>query len=407
MKTFRYEGVSGSGARVEGIVEAFDRQDAVVKAREHCRRLVSLEPIRSSTLDRILHMDMGELIGGKIKPKTLALLCSQLAIELKAGLPLVASLRLVADNEPNKQIRKMLLEVAEDVHAGNPLADSFTARGKGLPASFIETVRAGEESGRLDACFEKLQTYYENAAEITAKVSSAMIYPTMLLIVAAAVIGIIMISAVPVFQETFANLGNELPLPTKLLIAISGFMARNWLVILLCLGFLVLGLVLYGKTGSGRHFYARLALTVPGLQLVNKMKASSQLSSTLSTMLSAGLPLVRAVEITAATLDNLLVGEEILAAANGVLEGRTMSDGLRKSRWLPKLLVEMAAVGEETGKLEDTLDVVSQYYNREVDSAVKKALEILNPVITIVLAVIVVFILLSVYLPLFSMYASL
>lgn len=408
MKTFHYKGLSSSGAEVEGVVEGFDKHDAVTKARENCKQLVSIEPVRSSKMDKVLNADIGDLLtGGKIKPKVLSLLCSQLAIEMKAGLPLVASLKLAAENEKDKKLKQMLLDVADDVHAGNGLADSFKMRSEGsVPNSFIETIRAGEESGRLDECFDRLKKYYSDAAEINSKVGGAMIYPIMLICVAIVVICIIMVTAVPVFEEAFAGMGNSLPFPTRALIATSHFMTDNFLILLAIVIVIAMGFFLYGKTDAGRHNYSKLSLTFPGIGLVNKMKAASQLSSTLSTMLAAGLPLVQAVQITSDTMDSLLVSEDVRNSASGILEGNRMSEGMKKSRWLPGLLLEMISVGEETGKLEDTLDVVSDYYNKEVDDAVHKALEILNPVITIVMAIIVVFILLSVYLPLFSMYGN-
>ena len=407
MTTYRYKGMTSSGANVEGVVEAFDQNDAMTKAKANCRVLISVEPVSSGKLNDMMNADIGDLLsGGKIKPKPLALLCSQLSIELRAGLPLVSSLRLVAENEEDKKIKRILTEVADDVHAGNGLADSFALRGPGLPRTFIETVRAGEESGNLDDAFQRLQKYYENAAAVGSKVASAMVYPIMLICVAIVVIFIIMIFAVPVFEQSFSSMGNTLPLPTRMLIAVSHFMVDYWMLLVAIVAAIALGITLYGKTDAGRHFFARLSLTFPGIGLINQMNAATQFSATLSTMIAAGLPLVSGVKITANTMANLLIGEDIEAAANGIIEGNRLAAGLRKSRWLPTLLVEMVTVGEETGKLEETLNVVSEYYTKEVDVSVKRALEIMNPCITIVLAVLVVFILLSVYLPIFSMYGS-
>ena len=405
MITYRYKGRSASGAPIEGVVEAFDKQDALIKAKENCRVLESVERVSGGKLDDIMKADLGVLIsGGKVKPKKLTLLCSQLSIELRAGLPLVSALHLVAENEEDKQLKRLLTEVADDVHAGHHLADAFAARGPGLPRTFIETVRAGEESGKLDETFEKLQKYYENADMVASKVASAMVYPIMLISVAIIVIAIIMIFAVPVFEQSFSGMGNELPVPTKLLIAMSNFMVNNWMLLLAILAALGLALFFYGKTDHGRHVYARLALTFPGISIVTRMNAASQFSATLSTMLASGLPMVSATRITANTADNLLISEDIEKAVANIVEGNRLADGIKDSKWFPTLLKEMVTVGEETGKLEDTLNVVSGYYTKEVDAAVKKALDILNPCITIVLAIIVVFILLSVYLPLFSMY---
>lgn len=405
MTTYRYEGISSSGAKVEGIVEAFDKQDAVNKARENCRVLVKVEAAGNAKANAILNADIGDLIsGGKIKAKPLSLLCSQLAIELKAGLPLVSALRLVAENEEDKKIKKLVSEVADDVHAGNTLADSFATRGPKLPRTFIETIRAGEESGKLDDTFSRLEKFYEDQAAVSGKVASAMIYPAMLITVAIVVVFIIMVYAVPVFENSFASMGNELPGVTRALIAVSHFFVDNTLLLIAIIAALVIGAILYGKTDSGRHAYAWLKMKIPGISGVNRMNAAVQFASTLSTMLSSGLPMVSAARITAATSPNVLIEEDILAAAEGVVEGNRLGDGLKKSKWFPSLLLEMTAVGEETGKLEETLTVVTEYYQKEVSAAVKRALEILNPAITMVLAALVVFILLSVYLPLFSMY---
>ena len=405
MTTYRYKGMTSSGASVEGVVEAFDKNDAMMKAKENCRVLISVEPVSGGKMNDLMNADIGDLIsGGKIKPKVLKLLCSQLAIELKAGLPLVSSLRLMAENEQDKKLKRILSEVADDVHAGNPLADSFAARGPGLPRTFIETVRAGEESGKLDETFERLHKYYENSDAVSTKVASALSYPIMLIGVAVVVVAIIMLKAVPVFEQSFSDMGNELPMPTKILIALSNFMTENILLLIALVAIIGLAVFFYGKTDSGRHTYARLAMTFPGLNLVNRMNAASQFSATLSTMLASGLPLVSATRITASTADNLLISEDIEKAVTGVIEGNRLSDGINQSPWFPDLLKEMVTVGEETGRLEDTLNVISDYYVKEVDTAVKRALDILNPIITISLALMVVFILLSVYLPLFSMY---
>ena len=407
MTTYRYQGLSSSGAQVEGVIEAFDQQDAMTRARANCRVLLSVEPVSNGKLDGVMNADLGELLnGGKVKPKKLALICSQLGIELKAGLPLVPSLRLAAENEPDKRLRRLLDEVADDVQAGNALADAFALRGPYLPRTFIETVRAGEETGHLDETFNRLQKYYENSAAVKSKVGSALIYPILLLVVAVVVIAVIMLKAVPVFEDTFSSLGTELPLPTRMLIGLSNFMTNNILLIIVIVLVIIVGLFLFAKTNYGRHFFARLSMALPGFGEVNRMNAATQFASTLGNMLANGLPLVQSARITADVMDNILIGEDVARAADGVVEGKRLTDGLRECRYLPKLLLEMTSVGEETGKMEDTLEVVNEYYTKEVGTAVSRALSILEPAIVIVMAALVVFILLSVYLPLFSMYGQ-
>lgn len=403
MTTYQYEGLSANGAKVNGIVEAINEQEAVVKAKANCHIVLNVRA--QSKADGILHADIGDLFGGgKIKDKELSLLCSQLAIELKAGLPVVRSLQLVAENEANNTLKKILTQVAEDVGAGHGLADSFALRGPQLPGTFIETIRAGEESGKLDDCFTRLKAYYKNAGNVKSKVGSAMVYPAMLIVVAVVVVAIIMIKAVPVFEDAFGSMGNELPGITKALIAVSHFFQNYYLVLIAVVAAVALAIKLYGRTDAGKALYARIALTFPGIDMVNRMNGASQFASTMSTMLSAGLPMVRAAQVTANVVDNYLIKQDIRRAAEGVVAGQRLGDGLKKSKWLPSLLLEMTAVGEETGSLEDTLVVVSDYYTDEVSVSVERALGILEPVIVMVMAALVVFILLSVYLPLFSMY---
>lgn len=405
MTTYQYEGLSANGAKVNGIVEAINEQEAVVKAKANCHIVLNVRA--QSKADGILHADIGDLFGGgKIKDKELSLLCSQLAIELKAGLPVVRSLQLVAENEANNTLKKILTQVAEDVGAGHGLADSFALRGPQLPGTFIETIRAGEESGKLDDCFTRLKAYYKNAGNVKSKVGSAMVYPAMLIVVAVVVVAIIMIKAVPVFEDAFGSMGNELPGITKALIAVSHFFQNYYLVLIAVVAAVALAIKLYGRTDAGKALYARIALTFPGIDMVNRMNGASQFASTMSTMLSAGLPMVRAAQVTANVVDNYLIKQDIRRAAEGVVAGQRLGDGLKKSKWLPSLLLEMTAVGEETGSLEDTLVVVSDYYTDEVSVSVERALGILEPVIVMVMAALVVFILLSVYLPLFSMYGS-
>jgi type IV pilus assembly protein PilC len=405
MTTYHYEGLSANGASVTGSVEATNEQEAVMQAKSSCQ--VVLRVWTESKASGFMNADLGQLLGGKkIKDKELSLLCSQLAIELKAGLSVVRALELVAENEANKTLKRILEQTADDVRAGHPLADSLALRGPDLPATLIETVRAGEESGRLGVCFDNLKEYYENSGKVKAKVGSAMIYPIILIVVAVVVVAIIMIKAVPVFEDSFASMGNELPWVTTALIAVSHFFQNNILIIIAVIAALVLIIKFYGRTEAGKVLYARLALTFPGVDMVSRMNGASQFASTMATMLAAGLPMVEATRITANVVDNYLISKDIQAAAEGIVAGGRLGDGMKKSKWLPSLLLEMTSVGEETGSLEDTLTVINAYYTSEVATAVERALGILEPAIVLVLAGLVVFILLSVYLPLFSMYGS-
>lgn len=407
MKSFRYEGLTADGTPVEGLVEAFDKADAITHARAHCRVLTKIEPVSGGKLGDLLRTDLDILLsGGRITPKKLALLSSQLAVTQKAGLPLVRSLRLIAENEGDKHLRSILEDIADDVQSGRTLADALRDHASKLPVAFLETIRAGESSGTLTESFTRLKTYYEQSSAAASRVSAAMVYPVILVAAAIGVIILIMVFAVPVFEESFSSMGSALPGPTRFLIAMSRFLTEHALLLIALTAIAVMGLLLLGKSDGGRRFLARLALTLPGLGPVNRMNAAARFATTLSVMLAAGLPLVQAARITAAAAENLLIAEDLHIAIQGVVEGRPLSRGLQRSKFLPRLLVELTAVGEETGNLEETLTVAAEYYTREVDAAVKHALGMLEPCITLALACLVVFILLAVYLPIFGMYGS-
>lgn len=356
-------------------------------------------------LPDILYTDVEILLtGGKIPPKKLALISSQLAITLQAGLPLVASLALAAENQSDRHLKQLLNAVADDVREGQPLSRAFRHRAPQLPPSFLETIRAGEASGQLDTAFRQLRDYYETSAAISSKVRSAMAYPALLSVVAVVVVVVILLYAVPVFESSFAKLGSRLPLPTRILISISDFLNAHSLLLVGSCAVAAMALILFCKTQPGRRLWDWFALTLPGFGKVNRMHSAAQFAATLGAMYSAGLSLPESARVCADAVGNVLIGEEIRIARQGVLEGQPLSQGLQRSKYLPRLLLEMTAVGEETGKLEETLAVVAAYYSREVDAAVKTALALLEPCLTLLLALIVVFILLAVYLPLFSMY---
>lgn len=406
MASFRYRGVAPGGAPVKGVVEAADREDAAAKAHESCEVVTSVERLREMKSGGVLNMDLSDLSHRRMKEKELSLLCSQLAIETKAGLPIVRSLDLVAENTADRRLQRIIRETSRDVQEGHDLAGSLEKNSKGaLPPTFLETVRAGEESGRLDECFSRLKDYYLNSGNVRSKAVSAMIYPVFLIMIAVIVIVIIMVKAVPVFASTYKSMGIELPGVTKALISVSDFFSVFWMPLLAIILGIVVAVKLFGRTQAGKRAYALLALKFPATGRVSVMNAACQFSSTMSAMLASGLPMVQAVNITSRVIENYLVRLDVRRAAEEVVAGHRLCDGLKKGRWLPSMLLEMTAVGEETGSLEETLHIVSEYYANEVETAVSRALSILEPVIIIVMAFLVTFILLSVYIPLFNMYS--
>ncbi len=402
MDAYKYRAISRDGAKVEGVVEAFDEYAAVAKIKETCSivtKITKAEPRRKPA---------GDILGtGRIKEKELAVTCSQFEIILTAGIPIIRAVELIAEQTTSRELKTILKNVAGDISAGFGLAQSFENKGRGkLPLTFIETIRAGEETGTLDTSFKKLHEYYNKSSKIKDKVRSAMVYPVFTCVVAAVVVAIIMIVAVPMFVGTFATMGITLPLPTKILIAVSTFLTKFWPIILAVIAALGIAYKMYGQTEKGRLNIARGKLRFPVLGNIAVTRNAAQFASTLSTLVSAGLPLVNAVGATGRTLDNHYIAVQIMNIVPKIEEGRSLGASIRDCAFIPDLLKEMTGVGEETGSLENTLDVIGAYYDNETEIKSAKALALMEPVIICILAAVVVFILLSVYLPLFSLYGG-
>lgn len=399
--TFQYQTLSPEGKRQSGNVEAADEYAAVARLRESGVVVTKIVPLRRR------EGAAARQATGKISEQALAILCAQFAVILNSGLPMVRAVALIAGQTADKHLKQILSHVAQDVAAGFTLAHSLQSRGKQLPITLIETIRSGEESGTLDTAFRRLETYYERSHQRKSKVKTAMIYPAFTLVVALIVIGIIMVVAVPAFTSSFSSLGAELPWITQALIAVSDFTVTAWPLLLLGILGIFLAMRMYGGSERGRLTLARRQLGLPILGKITLMKVSAQFANTLSTLLSAGLPVTRAVHITSSILDNAWVRASIVRELPRLEEGRTLVACLRSAKVLPEMLCEMAGIGEETGALEDTLRMVGTYYDGETDVASKRALSLLEPVLITVLALIVMVVLLSVYLPMFSMYSSL
>ncbi|MDR0952408.1 MAG: type II secretion system F family protein [Oscillospiraceae bacterium] len=403
MPNFKYRALAPDGSRLNGVIEAYDEFEAVDRLKQNGAIIEAIARVDEQKVG-LLQMQIGSQ---KAKEKELALMCSQFAIVLKAGMPIVRCVELIAGQTSDKLLSKILAEVAEDVAGGYGLAQSFENKGsKELPTSFIETVRAGEESGTLEVSFEKLHTYFDKSSKIKAKVKSAMMYPIFLLVISVIVIAIVLTVAMPVFIDMFVSLNTELPAPTKLLIAVSDFMAAYWWLLAIIIAGGIIALKLWQRTEKGRMAFARFQLKMPILGNVALMKGSSQFANTMATMLTSGLSIVRAVVICSRTLDNYFLSTELAKTAAGLEEGRPLGWCMQRSEIFPDLLVEMTSVGDETGSLEETLTTIGEYYDSETAIASERALNSLQPIITVVLGVVIGFIVISLYLPMFTMYGA-
>ena len=394
MTTYRYKGQTKDGTAVSGVIRAYDEFEAASRLRETVAIITRLEEVREKK-ENIFNRP----IGLKIKEKELALICSQFAIILSAGMSIQHCVEMVAAQTRNRHIRQMLEKVAEEVGAGYSMAQSFENNAPYLPKTFIETVRAGEQSGTLEECFQRLHRYYDKSAKTKAKVVSTLTYPAMVIVVAIAV-------AVPAFNDVFAEMDTQLPGITRVLLATSDFFVGWWWLLLLIAAGLGIAYMVARRSVQGRKAIAAWSLTKAPLHQLHTLNAAAQFAHSMATMLTAGLPVHKALDVTGNVISNYTFALAVQEVKQKVERGRTISESMGQIEYFPKMLTEMVGVGEQSGSLEETLDVIGEYFDNEVEVTTARLLSVLEPIITIALAVIVVVLLLAVYLPLFTLYGG-
>lgn len=403
MATFKYKALTPDGSETKGVIQAPDEYSAALKIRQRCPVIKEISQVKESKGGgSILNADIGpKMIDGK----TLSVMCSQFAIMLRSGQMIGRVMQMVASQTADKKLKKLLEECADDVEQGSTVASALERHGeKMLPMTFIETVRAGETAGTLETSFVKLESYYEKAYKNKQKIKSVMSYPIFVCVIAVVVVIIIMAKVVPSLSATFADLGGELPMITQILINVSTVFQKGWLFMIIGLVALVIGLKIYFGTEKGRLVKGKLLLRLPVLGKINVFSSAAQFADTMSTMLSSGLTVNHAVEVTGKVLDNAYLQEEISAMIPKIEEGRALGDCMRSSKYFPDNLKEMVMVGEESGSLDSTLTTIADYYYNEQDHAIQQAVSKMEPTIMVFLAGFAGFIVLAIYLPMFTMY---
>ncbi|MBR3296876.1 MAG: type II secretion system F family protein, partial [Firmicutes bacterium] len=274
MVTYKYQAISHDGQKVSGVIDGFNELDAVDRIKENCDIVLKLTEVNDKKGPGFLNMELG---GNKLDGKAFTVMCNQFAIIVNAGIPIARAVKLIADKTTDKPLRKILMQVAEDVEAGRSISTSFEERGgKLLPPTFCETLRAGEESGNLDRAFRNMADHYDKQTKMRNKVKSALAYPAFVFVIAILVVVVLMVKVVPTFTAMFAELGAELPLPTRMLIAISNFFRKYILIMVIVVVIGIIAYKFYANTEDGRMRLAKLALKVPVLGNIQELNAASQ-----------------------------------------------------------------------------------------------------------------------------------
>ncbi len=352
-------------------------------------------------------------IGGKkkVKAKDLSIFTRQFSVMIDAGLPLVQCLEILAQQQENKYFQQVLMQVRQDVEEGSTLAAAMARHTKVFDNLYSNMVEAGETGGILDIILQRLSTFIEKIVKLKRDIISALIYPIAVVVIAIAAVALIMVVVIPQFQAIFLGLlgpGEQLPLPTRIVIGISNFLA-GWggLISLLVIIGTAVGVHFYYKTPGGRHLIDKILLKLPIFGKIMQKIAVARFSRTLSTLLSSGVPILQSLDITARTAGNVIIEAAILSVRNGVERGENFVDPLKATEVFPNMVAQMVGIGEQTGALDAMLGKIADFYEQEVDAAVANLLTLMEPVLIGFLGVTIGSIVIAMYLPLFTLIGKL
>jgi type IV pilus assembly protein PilC len=352
-------------------------------------------------------------LGGrkKVKAKDLSIFTRQFSVMIDAGLPLVQCLEILAQQQENKYFQSILMQVRQDVEEGSTLAAAMARHTRVFDQLYANMVEAGETGGILDLILQRLSTFIEKIVKLKRDVISAMIYPAAVVLLAVVAVAVIMIVVIPQFQNIFLGLlgpGEQLPLPTRIVVGISDFLA-GWggLIILASIIASVVGIRFYYKTPGGRKFIDGLILKLPILGDIFRKIAVARFSRTLSTLLSSGVPILQSLDITARTSGNVIIEAAILKIRLAVERGQSFVEPLKATEVFPHMVGQMIGIGEQTGALDAMLGKIADFYEQEVDAAIANLLTLIEPVLIGFLGVTIGSIVISMYLPLFTLIGKL
>jgi type IV pilus assembly protein PilC len=342
-----------------------------------------------------------------IKTRELVIFTRQFATMIDAGLPLVQCLDILGNQEEDPNFAATILQTRADVEGGQSLADAMRKHPRTFDPLFTNMIAAGEAGGILDTILKRLATYIEKAVKLKSQVKSAMVYPVAVIVIATVVVGVILWKVIPTFASLFAGLGAELPLPTRVVIAMSNGLVRFGWILLVGLGAAGYGLKQYYSTQGGRRVIDRAVLKAPILGVIMQKIAVARFCRTLATLISSGVPILDGLDITARTSGNAIVEDAILSTRRSIEQGETIAAPLRETRVFPAMVVQMIGVGEATGALDTMLGKIADFYEEEVDTAVAGMLTLLEPIMIAFLGIVVGGIVIAMYLPIFDLISKL
>jgi type IV pilus assembly protein PilC len=424
MPNFQYSALDAKGEQTDGTVSAASEAEAIQQLRSNglyptqiqeegkgkVKKAKAAAPAKGKAKPKA-KASKGQL-GGRVKPKSLMIFTRQLATLIDSGLPLLRSLTVLEKQEPNPVLKSTVNALAENVQSGSTFSESLAQHPRIFNKLYVNMVKAGELGGVLEIVLNRLAEYQEKAQKLKNKIVSAMVYPVIVMFIAVAILVFLMIFIVPKFKEMFSDTEQELPMISQIVFGTSEFfLARPFFVPNIVFVFIMFGIFvflfnLWGRTKGGRKAIDTMKLHIPILGDIQRKSAVSRFSRTLGTLVTSGVPILQALNITRDTAGNVVISQAIEKVHEAVKEGETIVTPLQASGVFPNMVISMVDVGEETGQLPEMLLKVADVYDDEVDNAVTALTSILEPIMIVFLALIVGSVVFALFLPLIKMIST-
>lgn len=403
MPRFNYKAKTAAGLVMEGSIDADEQRAAVDKLRGQKMVVLEIAEKAESPVEKIKTLFGIKATKKEVPSKDLSLFSRQLSTLVGAGVPIVQSLGILESQAENPTFKEVLGEVKSDIEAGLSISDALKKHPNAFPDLYCSMVKAGELGGILDTILERLTAYLESSEALKAKVKSAMMYPAIVLSICSIVTVFLMIFVIPTFKNIFASFGAELPLPTQILIDISDGMKARWYLIV---GFPFVawkGFQKFYATPAGQKWVDAKSLQAPIFGPILKKVAVARFTRTLGTLIKSGVPIMQALDTVASTAGNVIIAEAVLLTRESIREGGHLSDPLKKSGIFPNMVTSMISVGEETGALDVMLTKIADFYDQEVDTAVKGLTSLIEPIVIVVMGLIIGTIVIAMFMPMFGL----
>ncbi len=407
MAKFTYVVRDNSGKSITGVMDASDKNAVISKLHESGYTIQKVSEGGSTAASKA-GPDLIERLTGKVTIREVAVFSKQFSAMINAGITMMRCLRVLESQTDNKIFKEVIAKIRDAVTGGLPLSQALSQHPKVFPRLYVAMIKSGEESGSLDKTLFRLATHLEKEVNLKDEIKSAMTYPAVIAVMMVVIVSILMVFVIPTFERMFEGLGSALPVPTRILMAISKNMKSFW--------YLYIAVVCFGIPFAYRTFYAtppgrllidKIRLKAPVFGLLNRKISVARFTRTLGTLLSSGVPIIGALSIVEEVADNVIIENAIARVRNSIKEGETIAAPLEQSSVFPPMVTNMIAVGEESGALDEMLNKVADFYDAEVEAMVKSLTSLLEPLLITVMGVMVGGIVIALLLPLFKMIAVL